>query len=166
VVRPSDSRCCDGGSLLEMEDSLTKRTSFFAQSRYAEASASRQRSYDSIKQLPLCLLRFESGPFGPVHRLRSGRRRERFAARRTAGISLAGRSGSLSRPKQVPCRMDHGSENDEKKRGKRHETPLTRQRPLISTSPPLGFYPLGAAAEYPQSLQRSVQRRCPSGTLD
>jgi len=38
---------------------------------------------------------------------------------------------------------------------------LARQRPLISTSPPLGFYPLGAAAEYPHS----VQRRCPSGTL-
>ena len=67
--------------------------------------------------------------------------------------------GGLLR-EQVPGGVAERGENHEGNGGKRHETSGRRGGArLISTSPPLGFYPSGAAAASPQCPQRSDLRR-------
>src|SRR5215212_9417865 len=66
-------------------------------------------------------------------------------------------SGALG--KQVPGRVDEGSNNNEGERGVRHETSEPQGTRLVSTSPPLGFCPSGAATASPWCPQRSDQRR-------
>src|SRR5207302_2379152 len=49
---------------------------------------------------------------------------------------------------QIPGGVDEGGEDDEGKREQRHETSVPSGANKISTSPPLGFCPSGAAACY------------------
>src|SRR3954469_13993561 len=58
----------------------------------------------------------------------------------------AGIGGALG--KQIPGGVDEGGEDDERKREQRHETSVPSGAKKISTSPPLGFCPSGAAACY------------------
>src|SRR4051794_8239860 len=58
----------------------------------------------------------------------------------------AGIGGALG--KQIPGGVDEGGEDDERKREQRHETSVPSGARKISTSPPLGFCPSGAAACY------------------
>ena len=58
----------------------------------------------------------------------------------------AGVSGALG--EQIPCGVDEGGEDNEGEREQRHETSVPSGANKISTSPPLGFCPSGAAACY------------------
>src|SRR5581483_106111 len=69
---------------------------------------------------------------------------------------------------QVPARVNDRGKDDEEKRKRRHETsvPAPAGAAKISTSPPLGFCPSGAAACYRGFRNaRTGDGTMPSGTL-
>src|SRR5262245_25027097 len=64
------------------------------------------------------------------------------------GEDEGGAGGGRALGEQIPARMDERGDDDKGEGGKRHETSGgARPTRLISTSPPLGFCPSGAAAD-------------------
>jgi hypothetical protein len=74
---------------------------------------------------------------------RPGMTHRRKACLKPSPIRAGGALGE-----QVPGSVDEGGKNNEGKREQRHETSVPSGAKKISTSPPLGFCPSGAAACY------------------